>query len=369
MIDSITWGLNSVAKYIIPLLLVGIPLYALGYHAASRIVEVFSQRAARAVFLLGGLGALIGAVIHACTALQIHWDLEAGAAAACDYDGQRPLRLLVLGGSLGAQPINRVLPGALRGLADTAGEGAIEVRHQAGEAHAGDVTTDYGEWLQRGVQVLPFIEDMAAAYAWADLVLCRAGALTIAEVAVMGAVAAVRILHRRRLADVDEEIRPQVELELAAEHERIAGGAGPAILCQPARGTARDGGRDLCFRQQGLDQRRLAAADLAENGDMDLAGLAPPLQFGQLLAHPGGVRTELLGAHDGVIDFGVFDAELLRQRDQEEAAVAGGVERAVAEADPAAGQAERSQQRSVGTSDGIDTIANDEAHRRVRLAV
>jgi acetyl-CoA/propionyl-CoA carboxylase carboxyl transferase subunit len=45
-----------------------------------------------------------------------------------------------------------------------------------------------------------------------------------AEVAVMGAVAAVRILHRRRLAEVDADLRPQVELELAAEHEKIAGG-------------------------------------------------------------------------------------------------------------------------------------------------
>ena len=50
-----------------------------------------------------------------------------------------------------------------------------------------------------------------------------------AEVAVMGAVAAVRILHRRRLADVDEQMRPQVELELAAEHETIAGGIGAAV--------------------------------------------------------------------------------------------------------------------------------------------
>lgn len=60
---------------------VGIPLYALGYHAASRIVTVFSQGAGRGVFLLGGLGSLIGAVIHALTAVQIHSDLEAGAAA------------------------------------------------------------------------------------------------------------------------------------------------------------------------------------------------------------------------------------------------------------------------------------------------
>ena len=50
-----------------------------------------------------------------------------------------------------------------------------------------------------------------------------------AEVAVMGAVAAVRILHRRRLAEVSEDVRPQVEQELAAEHERIAGGLSRAI--------------------------------------------------------------------------------------------------------------------------------------------
>ncbi len=50
-----------------------------------------------------------------------------------------------------------------------------------------------------------------------------------AEIAVMGAVAAVRILHRRRLAEVDPDIRPQVEAELAAEHERIAGGVEKAV--------------------------------------------------------------------------------------------------------------------------------------------
>jgi acetyl-CoA/propionyl-CoA carboxylase carboxyl transferase subunit len=50
-----------------------------------------------------------------------------------------------------------------------------------------------------------------------------------AEVAVMGAVAAIRILHRRRLAEVSPEIRPQVEAELAAEHERIAGGVDKAV--------------------------------------------------------------------------------------------------------------------------------------------
>jgi acetyl-CoA/propionyl-CoA carboxylase carboxyl transferase subunit len=50
-----------------------------------------------------------------------------------------------------------------------------------------------------------------------------------AEVAVMGAVAAVRVLHRRRLAEVSPDIRAQVEEELAAEHERIAGGVEKAV--------------------------------------------------------------------------------------------------------------------------------------------
>jgi hypothetical protein len=59
----------------------GIPVYALGYHAASRMLGPVSRRSARAVFLLGSLGAAIGAGIHALTALQIQSDLEAGAPA------------------------------------------------------------------------------------------------------------------------------------------------------------------------------------------------------------------------------------------------------------------------------------------------
>jgi UDP-N-acetylglucosamine--N-acetylmuramyl-(pentapeptide) pyrophosphoryl-undecaprenol N-acetylglucosamine transferase len=111
--------------------------------------------------------------------------LMAGAAHAYDYAGQRPLRLLVLGGSLGARPINEVLPGALQSLVQTRNR-AIEVWHQTGDGHDEDVRRRYGKLLDQGVQVVPFIEDMAGAYAWADLVLCRCGALTIAELAIMG---------------------------------------------------------------------------------------------------------------------------------------------------------------------------------------
>ena len=112
--------------------------------------------------------------------------LEAARAHPYDYAGDRPLRLLVLGGSLGARPINEVLPGALQALAGDGDNRAPEVWHQAGEAHAAEVCAGYGDPAHGKVRVVPFIEDMAAAYAWADLVVCRAGALTVSELAVMG---------------------------------------------------------------------------------------------------------------------------------------------------------------------------------------
>lgn len=111
--------------------------------------------------------------------------VKAGAELAYDFSGQRALRLLVVGGSLGARPINNMIPGAIRQLlGDESAQ--LEVWHQTGEAHAEVVSESYAGLLDKGVKVAPFIEDMAAAYAWADLVLCRAGALTVAELAVMG---------------------------------------------------------------------------------------------------------------------------------------------------------------------------------------
>lgn len=93
-----------------------------------------------------------------------------------------PVRLLVVGGSLGAEPLNRLLPAALALLAP---ELRPEVRHQCGDQHAQVTRQRYAE---AGVeaQVMPFIDDMAEAYAWADLVICRAGALTVSELAIMG---------------------------------------------------------------------------------------------------------------------------------------------------------------------------------------
>ena len=91
------------------------------------------------------------------------------------------LHVLVLGGSQGARALNDAVPQALRQL-----QGAqIEVRHQCGEKMRDEALRAY---KAAGVvaSVEPFIADMAAAYAWADVVVCRAGALTLAEVCAAG---------------------------------------------------------------------------------------------------------------------------------------------------------------------------------------
>jgi len=92
------------------------------------------------------------------------------------------LRLLVLGGSQGALTLNRVVPAALARLG---GDARPLVRHQCGERTLDIARAAYEE---HGIDVdlAPFIEDMAEAYAWADLVICRAGALTIAELCAVG---------------------------------------------------------------------------------------------------------------------------------------------------------------------------------------
>jgi UDP-N-acetylglucosamine--N-acetylmuramyl-(pentapeptide) pyrophosphoryl-undecaprenol N-acetylglucosamine transferase len=103
-------------------------------------------------------------------------------------DNKLPLQLLVLGGSLGAKAINELLPVA---LAELPLNHRPVVWHQTGRNHAEATLALYMQH-QVNAKVDAFIEDMAAAYAWADVVICRAGALTVAELTVAG-VAAVLI--------------------------------------------------------------------------------------------------------------------------------------------------------------------------------
>lgn len=94
-------------------------------------------------------------------------------------------RVLVIGGSLGAQALNQHIPAALALMTQP-----IQVKHQCGQAQL-ERTQQFYTDAQRAnsqlvAEVVPFIEDMAAAYAQADLVICRAGALTVTEVATVG---------------------------------------------------------------------------------------------------------------------------------------------------------------------------------------
>jgi UDP-N-acetylglucosamine--N-acetylmuramyl-(pentapeptide) pyrophosphoryl-undecaprenol N-acetylglucosamine transferase len=93
-----------------------------------------------------------------------------------------PLRLLVLGGSQGARVLNENVPAAVALL--PAGS-RPEIWHQSGEATLDLARTRYREAGVRA-RVEPFISDMAAAYSWADIVICRAGALTLSELAAAG---------------------------------------------------------------------------------------------------------------------------------------------------------------------------------------
>lgn len=93
-----------------------------------------------------------------------------------------PFRLLILGGSLGAQALNEIVP---RALAQLSPEERPEIWHQTGEKHF-EIAKKAYESMGIQANVTPFIKDMAHAYAWANMVLCRAGALTVAELCAVG---------------------------------------------------------------------------------------------------------------------------------------------------------------------------------------
>lgn len=93
------------------------------------------------------------------------------------------LRILVIGGSLGASALNNALPSLFH---QAKGRGVLlSVRHQTGPNDLDQVTKKYAE-LGLSAECLAFIDDMRAAYEWSDLIICRAGASTVTEVAAAG---------------------------------------------------------------------------------------------------------------------------------------------------------------------------------------
>lgn len=146
--------------------------------------------------------------------------LPAPAARFAGRSG--PLRVLVLGGSLGAQVLNEVVPQSLRLLDEPL---RPQVTHQAGAKHLATLESNYE---QAGVhaQTLAFIDDMAAQYGEADLVICRAGALTVSELAAAG-VASVLVPFPHAVDDHQ------------THNARFLADAGAAVLVQQTELTAR----------------------------------------------------------------------------------------------------------------------------------
>ncbi|MBY7667376.1 undecaprenyldiphospho-muramoylpentapeptide beta-N-acetylglucosaminyltransferase [Vibrio anguillarum] len=105
-----------------------------------------------------------------------------------------PIRILVMGGSQGAQILNRTLPDVLAVLGDN-----YQVCHQAGKNNQQSVEQAYRALQIKNAHVTEFIEDVAGAYAWADLLVCRSGALTVSEVAAAGVGAIfIPFMHKDR---------------------------------------------------------------------------------------------------------------------------------------------------------------------------
>jgi len=147
---------------------------------------------------------------------------------------KRPDRLLILGGSQGAMAVNTAICDALPELA----RAKVEIRHQAGKLDLNRTREAYNAKGQNQNAVSEFIDDMAEAYAWADLVVCRAGATTLAEVTVAG--------------------KPCIFIPFPfATHNHQV---------ENARFMERAGAA-LCIEQREFEHRNLAAAILALLGD------------------------------------------------------------------------------------------------------
>lgn len=122
---------------------------------------------------------------------QLHQNAQEIVIPPESQETHGSMNILILGGSLGALAINRVVPEALASL-ETSEQGGIEgrirIHHQCGPKHL-DVTQQAyvnAAVPSRCYQIEPFIADMAKAYQWADVVICRSGALTVSELAAAG---------------------------------------------------------------------------------------------------------------------------------------------------------------------------------------
>ena len=158
------------------------PLVIHEQNAAAGLTNRLLARLARVV-LQAFPGSFNSSVVAETVGNPVREDIAAVAAPADRFNARSgPLRLLVLGGSQGALALNTTVPAALAKLPT---DERPVVRHQCGSRTLETARSAYTE-ANVDVELVPFIDDMAATYAWADLVVCRAGALTVAELCAVG---------------------------------------------------------------------------------------------------------------------------------------------------------------------------------------
>jgi UDP-N-acetylglucosamine--N-acetylmuramyl-(pentapeptide) pyrophosphoryl-undecaprenol N-acetylglucosamine transferase len=162
--------------------LLGIPLLIHEQNAVAGMTNRWLARIARQV--LEAFPGSFGAGVPArCIGNPVRADIAALPAPALRFGSRRGRpRLLVLGGSQGAQRLNLLVPAALVGIRPPV---RPEVRHQTG-ARGLDAARSAYATAGIDAELSPFIDDMASAYAWADLAICRAGALTVTELQAAG---------------------------------------------------------------------------------------------------------------------------------------------------------------------------------------
>lgn len=158
--------------------LLGIPLLIHEQNRVPGTTNRLLSRLARGV-MEAFPGSFKGAVEAMWTGNPIRKDIAA-LAEPRRYEQGRPLRVLILGGSQGAQVLNSVVPKAIARM-----DGAVEVLHQSGQSMLCETRSSYEKSALKA-RVEAFIEHMAEAYRWADIAVCRAGAMTISELTATG---------------------------------------------------------------------------------------------------------------------------------------------------------------------------------------
>ena len=170
-------------------------------------------------------------------------------------DREGPARLLVLGGSRGALAINKMLPAALALIEPSQ---RPQVRHQAGKLHCAETLALY-DTAGVSADVLPFIAEMDEAYGWADFAICRAGALTVAELTSAGL--GSLLIPFPFAIDDHQTVNGQLLVDQGAALMQAQKDLTPAILAEHIKSLCDDSERRLAMA---VNARQLAKSGAAE---------------------------------------------------------------------------------------------------------